>query len=628
MVLIFVTMTICYVIGAFISIDIISDQFTNTIGTYSVQITKTTLASIYGRIDDKIDDLSSLTSDSDVLNSINESNQNFAKMENRDEYINKVDSDWKKRQNEEFVSDILSNDLSAHLKKKMKQIGDDSDRPIYSEIFITNQYGVTIGSTGRTSDYLQSDEDWYQNTLVEKDRAWLGKPEYDESAKSYSLDVGVRINDDTGNFLGVIKGVYDLKSIKDELNDLQQNIPYRNTPYLIDENGFSILSTISENEPLPEDDLNLKEFGTNLSDLEPVKHALAKDSGFLSWSENRFTTYSVVPESKYDKKLSWTLLQDLDRNEVFAPLTNLTNSIIIVGIMVVTLSVVMGIYFSRTISKPLELLHLATDNLSKGNLDHQIPIRSNDELGKLAESFNMMIKDVKRKLDLEKELIKTQERNKEEKFSVIGELASRIAHDLRNPLSTIRNCCELLSQLKSNQDEKSKRYISLMNRSINRMTGQIDGVLNYVRTTPLAKSKESCLDMIKFVIESNPPPENITVILPENDAMLLCDSQKIEVVFTNIFRNAIQVFGVVPGTIKIDILTRDGFVVIEFEDSGPGISEQNLGKIFEPLFTTKQEGTGLGLSSCKNIVEQHGGKIEVKLNPTKFLVYLPSSLTI
>lgn len=617
-------MTICYVVGAFISIGIISDQFTNTIGAYSVQVTKTTLASIYGRIDDKIDDLSALSIDGDVLNSINESNLSFDKIENRDDYINKIDSDWKEKKNPEFVSNILSNDLSLHLKKRQKQIVDDSDRRIYSEIFITNQYGVTIGSTGRTSDYLQSDEDWYQNTLLEQDRAWIGKPEYDESSKSYSLDVGVKITDDAGNFLGVIKGVYDLNSIKDELNSLQQNIQYRNTPYLIDENGYSILSTISETEPLPENDLNLKEFGTNLSDLEPVRQALIHDSGFLTWSDNRFTTYSVVPESKYDEKLGWSLLQDLDKDEMFVPLTNLNNSIIVVGILVVTLSAVMGVYFSRTISKPLELLHRATDDLSRGNLDHQIPIRSNDELGKLAESFNMMIKDVKRKLDLEKELIKTQERNKEEKFSVIGELASRIAHDLRNPLSTIRNCCELLSQLQVTQDDKSKRYIALMNRSINRMTSQIDGVLNYVRTTPLSKTKESCLDMIKFVIESSHVPDNIKVSLPENDAIILCDSQKIEVVFTNIFRNALQALEDAPGTIKIDILERAGFTIIEFEDSGSGISEQNLAKIFEPLFTTKQEGTGLGLSSCKNIVEQHGGRIEVKLNPTRFQIYLPS----
>lgn len=627
MVLIFVIMTACYVIGAFISIAIISEQFTDTVGAYSVQVTKTTLANIYGGIDDKIDDLSSLTIDSKVLDSVSVSNFDFDKIENRDEYISKIDSDWKAKKNPEFVSDILSNSLSLYLKKKQKQIGDDDDRRIYSEIFITNQYGVTIGSTGRTSDYLQSDEEWYQNTLIEKDRAWIGKPEYDESSKSYSIDVGVRITDDAGIFIGVIKGVYDLKSVKDELDALQHNISYRNTPYLVDENGYSILSTLSETEPLPEDDLNLKEFGTNLSDLEPVKQALVQDSGFLMWSDNGFTTYSVVPESKYDEKLGWSLLQDLDRNEVFAPLTNLNNSIIIVGILVVTLSAVMGVYFSRTISKPLELLHLATDDLSKGNLDHQIPIQSNDELGKLAESFNIMIRDVKKKLDLEKELIKTQERNKEEKFSVIGELASRIAHDLRNPLSTIRNCCELLSQLHVNQDEKSKRYISLMNRSINRMTSQIDGVLNYVRTTPLSKTKESCLDMIKFVIESNPTPESIKVILPENDAMVLCDSQKIEVVFTNIFRNAMQVLDNTQGTIKINILEHAGFIMIEFEDSGSGISEQNLAKIFEPLFTTKQEGTGLGLSSCKNIVEQHGGRIEVKLNPTRFQVYLPSLIT-
>ncbi len=77
------------------------------------------------------------------------------------------------------------------------------------------------------------------------------------------------------------------------------------------------------------------------------------------------------------------------------------------------------------------------------------------------------------------------------------------------------------------------------------------------------------------------------------------------------------------GTIEISISEKDNMAVLEFTDSGEGIPYENLGKVFEPLFTTKQKGTGLGLASCKNIVEQHMGKISVKNNPTTFIIELP-----
>lgn len=261
--------------------------------------------------------------------------------------------------------------------------------------------------------------------------------------------------------------------------------------------------------------------------------------------------------------------------------------------------------------------------MGKGNLDQQITVRSKDEIGSLCESFNAMSKDVKRKLELEKELVVTQKQVKDEKLLAVGELSSRIAHDLRNPLSTIRNACELLSMTRDAQDDKSKRYLYLIQRSISRMSHQIDDVLDYVRTSPVDKKAESCLGVVRSVLDLNPLPENIKVVMPKQDSLIPFDAQKIEVVFTNILKNAAQAIGDREGTIQVDISQQSGFTVIEFADSGPGITEKDLPRIFDPLFTTKQEGTGLGLSSCKNIVEQHGGKIEILLNPTRFQVYLP-----
>jgi signal transduction histidine kinase len=95
------------------------------------------------------------------------------------------------------------------------------------------------------------------------------------------------------------------------------------------------------------------------------------------------------------------------------------------------------------------------------------------------------------------------------------------------------------------------------------------------------------------------------------------------VLFSNLISNAVQAIGGKEGTVTVRLDDDLQDVIIEVEDSGPGIPDDVLPKIFEPLFTTKQYGTGLGLVSCKNIVDAHKGKITVQNNPTKFIIRIP-----
>jgi signal transduction histidine kinase len=104
--------------------------------------------------------------------------------------------------------------------------------------------------------------------------------------------------------------------------------------------------------------------------------------------------------------------------------------------------------------------------------------------------------------------------------------------------------------------------------------------------------------------------------------VIKCDAEKIEVAIANLLTNSIQAMDG-EGTINIRVNDYDKFYIIEIEDSGPGIPEEILSKIFDPLFTTKPKGTGLGLATVKNIVEQHGGSIYVKNKPTIFTISLP-----
>lgn len=211
-----------------------------------------------------------------------------------------------------------------------------------------------------------------------------------------------------------------------------------------------------------------------------------------------------------------------------------------------------------------------------------------------------------------------------EKMAAIGELSARLAHDIKNPLTTIKNSVKLLrTQQGKSMDEYVMKRFDSMDESVFRISHQIDGVLDYLKKTPLKTSPVSLISALKSSIVPLTVPSNIAINFPSTDLILNCDAIKMEIVFGNILLNSIQAIENNPGQVYVRYVQQSDLVIIEIVDSGPGISPESIDKIFNPLFTTKQHGTGLGLTSCKNIVEQHGGKISVKNTPTTFTITLP-----
>lgn len=225
---------------------------------------------------------------------------------------------------------------------------------------------------------------------------------------------------------------------------------------------------------------------------------------------------------------------------------------------------------------------------------------------------------------------KTQEVLKSERLSAIGNLSARIAHDLRNPLSIIQSTSQILKmKLDSNLDEKMREQWARLDRAIYRMSHQLEDVMDYVRMSPLKKKDYSLCVILQDVVERIVTPDNVEIHLPHNDREVFCDPEKLEIVFVNLLMNAIQALETKNGIVSVGIFDdpQDGNnVLVKVSDTGAGIPQDVLPKIFEPLFTTKQVGTGLGLSSCKNIIEQHGGTITVSstvARGTTFTIKIP-----
>ncbi len=214
---------------------------------------------------------------------------------------------------------------------------------------------------------------------------------------------------------------------------------------------------------------------------------------------------------------------------------------------------------------------------------------------------------------------------KSERLSAIGELSSRLAHDIRNPLSIIMNAAMLIKQKNPNLDEKTLNFLDKQIDYVKRISSQLDDVLDFVRISPLDLEYHSILEIIKSAVNRIQIPKTIEIVLPTSDFKVYCDENKIEVVLVNLITNAIHAIKE-NGKIVIRVMEEENSQVIEVEDNGEGIPRTILPRIFDPLFTTKSSGTGLGLSSCKNIIESHKGAITVQSSEgvkTVFTIRLP-----
>jgi two-component system sensor histidine kinase HydH len=218
---------------------------------------------------------------------------------------------------------------------------------------------------------------------------------------------------------------------------------------------------------------------------------------------------------------------------------------------------------------------------------------------------------------------KSKELVKSERLATIGTMASRVAHDLKNPLTIMHTYAEMLTpEILSKLESKDKEKWLRMQNSIFDMNRIIEDVLDFARTTEIKKKRSSFLSILKLAMNHVKSSYGVVINLPEKDFRINCDSRKIEGVLSNIVNNAVQALDG-QGEVDIEVSSDSENLIIQIKDSGPGISDENLEKIFEPMFTTKTTGTGLGLVICKSIVEQHGGNIAVSNKPTTFTITLP-----
>ena len=335
-------------------------------------------------------------------------------------------------------------------------------------------------------------------------------------------------------------------------------------------------------------------------------------------TENEGILLIETMEEDFEKVITENLEMEkhgIDQNQ--SQISKIENEMSVVFIISTTFAIIIAIVLivliTKFVSVPIKRLIGITEKISEGKRVEIKNKSKNSDVNELIKSINKMSK----KIESHKSKIIKQER-----LSTIGELASRLAHDIRNPLTVIKASLDVMKAKKDLTESELEKF-QRVDDAVSRISHQIDNVLDFVKNKPVKMTNQSLNDILNSIILDIPKSENIQIT--NADVNIKCDFELIKVVLINLIINGIQASGD-NGKIKITAQNKDNIVIIQVEDNGPGIPEDKLNKIFEPLFTTKQEGTGLGLASCKSIIDSHGGKIVVKNNPTRFIIELPQNI--
>lgn len=297
------------------------------------------------------------------------------------------------------------------------------------------------------------------------------------------------------------------------------------------------------------------------------------------------------------------------------------------AVFVFTIGIGLAVLLALRYTGPIHSVVAAAKRVAAGDLEQKLPVDRKDEIGELNESFNFMVQRLKEDRRLEERL------REAEHLSAVGELSRSIAHEIRNPLNFISLSIDHIRKKYRPEDDKQgvnfEELVSSIKHEIHRLDKLVGDFLDYGRPLNLKVRDtdiEAVLNSVVEIIKARAELEKITIqreyhFLPE----LKVDPELFKTCVFNVVMNAFQAM---PGGGVLTVNTEklNGKFVLSISDTGHGVSRENLSKVFEPLFTTKANGLGLGLATTKRVIEEHGGSIDLETTEgrgSNFIISLP-----
>lgn len=364
-----------------------------------------------------------------------------------------------------------------------------------------------------------------------------------------------------------------------------------------------------------------------LDTLTELSNELAFSSGFIVAS-HADTLEQLEELEDVEQAFSATVREAellVDAN-VNAGLNNATTYTIVISIIVLVVALIIGFVLANTITRPVTHLVNTTQKLAEGDYEQRAEVESSDEIGELATSFNTMAEAIQAR---DKEIQEANEKLvRQEKLAILGQLAGGVGHELRNPLAAIKNGAVFLEMAIEDPDPMIQETLDIMNKEVASSEHIINSLLDFARPKEPAREQISINENMRGTISRISIPAWITLKTQFDEQLpqISADPQQVHQVFDNIIRNAVQAMPE-GGDLSVTTLPSEpNSVSIIIADTGQGMSQETVDKLFEPLFTTKAKGIGLGMAVTKSLVTAHHGTIEVESEPgqgTTFTIQLP-----
>jgi signal transduction histidine kinase len=285
--------------------------------------------------------------------------------------------------------------------------------------------------------------------------------------------------------------------------------------------------------------------------------------------------------------------------------------------LVVLLSIIMWLLGREAVS-PLKRLVAVMRRAEAGDLTVRADEGRPDELGIATRGFDATLAALRRS-QAELEAFYRERMVRADRFAAVGEIATGLAHEIKNPLAGLSGALELLAEDLA-QDPRQTEIVDEMRHQVARLTHTMESLLSFARPARAklrATDVNGSLEKVLFLVNQQCRGGNVTIrpALADGLPPVMADPFQLEQVFLNICLNAIQAMSAGGGALGITSRAGDGNVVVEIEDTGPGIPADLRAQVFKPFFTTKREGNGLGLAISARIVAEHGGHIGYRCPP-------------